>query len=224
MSSDRLRYPELLIQELELTMRTTEADMDAIVERTCTKIDNWYANILRTVPEEILNTPFREAWGNTLPATPQCSMASESLTSCAESAVSAILAASNYLGEEPPNTEEMPHAEDAATAEAKKVGEARSKPSRVHEKPRMRTTLTKRDAGGRLPVVRPKLDIREKPANARKPRPGETLVSLRGSPVVCEGPDVPEGIQEDSEGKVQASEVHDPEVEKLSEGEDPKKQ
>lgn len=220
MSSDRLRYLELLSQELELTMQSTRAEMDAIEERTRTKINNWYANILRTVPEEILNRPFMEELDNPLLATPQWSVASESLCSAAASAMSAISAISSQLGEEEPNNDQMPHAQDAATAEANTVDQARSK----LEKLRVRTPLTKHDDGGRLPVIRPKFDIREKPAHARKPRPGETLVSLRGSPVVCEGPDVPESAQGDSGANVQASEVGIPKAVHFEGVEDAKKQ
>ncbi|KAH6948495.1 hypothetical protein HPB50_024896 [Hyalomma asiaticum] len=113
----RMRELELLMKQLKTIEETTLAQMDAAAERTCAKAEEWYQNILRTVPE---------------------------------------------------------------------ADKACSKPADVPED----------HAGARLLVIRPQFDIRVRSDNARKPRPGETLVSLRGSPVMFEEPEDPESNQE----------------------------
>lgn len=198
-ADDVIRELELQVRELEITKTRTIATMEAIAERTRRKVNDWYENILRTVPEEILNRPFLEELERAAAvATPQGPMAPEWFAIPGTSGPHPLLAASNYRGKEPANTKQKPDSDGADIAEADKADEACSRPLDVAQKLKTGTPVAPEHAGGDFPVIRPQFDIREKPPKTRKPQPGEILISLRGSPVSWEEPKVPESLEEES--------------------------
>uniref|UniRef100_A0A023FSP3 Borealin C-terminal domain-containing protein n=1 Tax=Amblyomma parvum TaxID=251391 RepID=A0A023FSP3_AMBPA len=191
-SPDSIRYLELMVDELQCTMDNSVATARAIANRICSQVDIWYNNLIRTVPEEILNKPYMELRdsGYLFPMPDTTALSTFSATSSnaqtsAESTSSASmqtrlkkLAASGKAKRAPSQHGSVARGKKKASDEP--VG---SKPKKMQRKASMHTPVRTRHTAGKLPVVTPKFDIRKRPATARKARKGETLLSLSGSPV-----------------------------------------
>ncbi|XP_037518858.1 uncharacterized protein LOC119395912 [Rhipicephalus sanguineus] len=199
--------------------------MQEKTDRICRNIDMWFDNIIRTVPEEVLNRPFRDVWDTSIPIpTSEVSLASASLATSAmsASATASSLPVTNSSLDEPSTSEKLPKGQVPANETKKKVGHhdcpISSKPLQVLHGGRMRTPLSQLRATGRAPLVRPKFDIREKPTSAREPRLGETLMSLQGSPVTSGRPQVHLLLNKDDEvTEVRAEDMNNPKVKRLCE-------
>lgn len=56
-----LRYLEVLESQLEASLQSSLAEMQAVVQQVCRKAEMWYNDILRTVPMEVLMQPVTDA-------------------------------------------------------------------------------------------------------------------------------------------------------------------
>ncbi|XP_065311583.1 uncharacterized protein [Dermacentor albipictus] len=93
-NSDQVRHLELMVKELECTLESTFATTQANARRICRNVDMWYDNIIRTVPKEVLNRPYKEVWDSISPSpTPDMSVATALLPSSAGSSVVASASA-----------------------------------------------------------------------------------------------------------------------------------
>lgn len=215
-SADQVRYLELLVEDVECTVESTLATSQAIVDRICRYTDVWYDHIIRTVPKEVLDRPYREVWDsiNSIP-TPDMSMAQASLSSSAGSS----LVASNSGDCDPSTSKQLQRAKVVASVEAKKNRWTISKASKVPPKGSLGTPLKQVCTSARASVITPKFDIRKQPTTARKPHQGETLLSLRGSPVSSKSPEAPVHVHVDKGQvvKVIASNTSNESVKKLCE-------
>uniref|UniRef100_A0A1E1XDZ9 Borealin C-terminal domain-containing protein n=1 Tax=Amblyomma aureolatum TaxID=187763 RepID=A0A1E1XDZ9_9ACAR len=193
LNPDSMRYLEVMVNELQCTMDSSIATAQAVVNQIHSQVDMWYDNIMRVVPEEILNRPYREFQnaGVLLPTLETTSL----------SALSAASGATETSADSKSSTCKQPRLKKvAASAKAKRAPSQRgsmvaggkkkasdepagSKPRKMVRKASMHTPIMMQRTAGRLPVVTPKFDIRKRPATARKARQGETLLSLSGSPV-----------------------------------------
>uniref|UniRef100_A0A023FVV0 Borealin C-terminal domain-containing protein n=1 Tax=Amblyomma parvum TaxID=251391 RepID=A0A023FVV0_AMBPA len=191
-SPDSIRYLEVMVDELQCTMDNSIATAKAIADNICRQVDMWYDNVKRLVPEEILNRSYMEVRdsGFIIPTPDTTAFSAFSATSngtetYADSTSSASmqprlkkLAASAKARRAPSQRASVAGGKKKALDEP-----ASSKQRNLMRKASMHTPAMTRNMTGKLSVVTPKFDIRKRPATARKPRQGETLLSLSGSPV-----------------------------------------
>ncbi|XP_072143785.1 uncharacterized protein [Dermacentor andersoni] len=62
--TDQLRYLVSMVKELECVLESTFATTQAYAHRICRNVDMWFDNIIRTVPKEVLDRPYKEVWEN----------------------------------------------------------------------------------------------------------------------------------------------------------------
>ncbi|XP_065281362.1 uncharacterized protein [Dermacentor albipictus] len=218
---EEIKHLERQVKELQRTLKEAIATTEENASRICHEVDLWYDNIIRTVPEEVLNRPYRENWDSLVQnPPPHMSVASTTLkSSCGPSALASTCAeseasTSNQLG----YTTET---KVAATIEAKKEeSETHPTTSNLPEaqfEKSLGSPIAEVQDGGHAPGIRAKFDITKKPANARKARPGEILLSLKGSPVSTKPAEVVLCVHLDETDEIQrsAGEITDESVKDL---------
>lgn len=193
LDADTVRYLEVMVSELQCTMDSSIASVEAVANQICLQVDMWYDNIIRTVPEDILNRPYMEVLesGSVIPIPDTTALSSILSTTSSVSKTSADSKPSGSIKPRPKKlvasakAKRAPSQRGSMAGSKKKASDelASSKPRKMLRKASMHTPTMTRNAAGRLPVVTPKFDIRKRPATARKARQGETLLSLSGSPV-----------------------------------------
>ncbi|XP_050027083.1 uncharacterized protein [Dermacentor andersoni] len=201
LGAEQIRYLECMVSELECTVESCLEATQGIADRICRNVDMWYDGIIRTVPEEILNRPYREVWDSVpVAAVPDFTTAL--------SAASASSASTETSSDARPLTATRLRQKTlVASAKAKRAGSQRcstgpkrkvtdeapgsTKPAKKTRKVSVHTPVYHTRKGAGLPVVTPKFDIRKRPAATRPVRRGETLLSLSGSPVEAKTSAVP---------------------------------
>lgn len=197
-----LRYLEVLESELEESLRSSLAEMQALVQQVCRKSEMWYNDILRTVPMEVLLQPLTDA--DTEYREPYIPDAA-SLARSVASSFSGFSSTASTSTDRKASTlkRSRQRVGVAASAKGKRVavkkasppGSCSSKPAKMARKVSTasygyHTPLARARAARKSQlVVTPKFDIRKRPpASARTARKGEVLLSLSGSPVASRPP------------------------------------
>lgn len=212
-----LRYLEVLVSELEVTLQNSLAMEHAMTDRLRRRADMWMNRIVQTVPMEELMQPFTEADREYLQPPSDVFSLPTSLAASSSSA-----SAQSTSAEEKPSTSKRTRPRPAvASAKGKKVakrsGVGKKTALEAASGPKLRKPVRKssaaslgfhtplartRAAKGSLPVITPKFDIRKRPVSARAARQGETLLSLSGSPVETKGAVAPVHVHLSNKGRV----------------------
>uniref|UniRef100_A0A0C9R1T2 Borealin C-terminal domain-containing protein n=1 Tax=Amblyomma americanum TaxID=6943 RepID=A0A0C9R1T2_AMBAM len=191
-SPESIRYLEVMVDELKCTMDSSVAAAKAIAKQIHRQADMWFDNMMRMVPEEILNRPYMEVLDSGFiiptPETTAVSTAGATLNgteTSGDSTSSASMQSRLKKLAASAKTKRAPSQRGSMAKGKKKASEepASSKPRKMMRKASMHTPTTTRRMTGKFPVVTPKFDIRKRPITARKARQGEMLLSLLGSPV-----------------------------------------
>lgn len=217
------------MSELECTVERNCQAVQSAVDRINRSVDMWYDNIIRTVPDEILNRPFRELWDSSVPL-PKAFPSSITVSTVTPSPTDTELSSDM----KPLTATRLRQKAVVASAKAKRAGSQRrsnvskkkaadempsaAKPPKRARKGSMHTPLLHpRRAAGAPPIVTPKFDIRKRPTTARAARRGEILLSVSGSPVEAKPSNVPIQVHINNSQvvKVVASDTTDPSLKEL---------
>ncbi|KAH6929236.1 hypothetical protein HPB50_025203 [Hyalomma asiaticum] len=169
---EQIRYLECLVSELECTVERNCQAVQSAVDRINRSVDMWYDNIIRTVPDEILNRPFRELWDSSVPL-PKALPSSITVSTVTPSPTDTELSSDM----KPLTATRLRQKAVVASAKAKRAGSQRrsnvskkkavdempsaAKPPKRARKGSMHTPLLHpRRAAGAPPIVTPKFDIR----------------------------------------------------------------
>lgn len=159
-----------MVDELERCVEKYLEESQGICDQLCRKVDLWYERAINTIPKDLLNKPYREVY-DIVSSIPEGSLPTTSLTSGATTS-----GASETRKEKKKLTATRMREKRAATIEKKETEASVALPDPPLPKGVFPTGPTGL-------VIRPKFDIRKPPTTARGARQGETLVSLKGSPV-----------------------------------------
>lgn len=181
---EELEYLQRMVCELQATLEKCRGAMEEKTDKICRNVDQWFNQIISTVPDEILQRPLREVWDT----------AAEIL--CVSPATPSV---PKSLDSEPTTSKRLMKSIHGAKGKAKNAARQRgsfttenrashktlagAKPGKKAAKVKLRAPALHIRTSTGLPRITPKFDIRKPPATARSARKGETLVSLSGSPV-----------------------------------------